>query len=224
VRRRKAYKLKKALSPPVAKAQGQVDLKSVAREVSTSIALVVVYIVVYVVVSALANYVIHSVLPTYGVAIADYEVYVQILLALAFGYLIVSAVARFFYWSTVVKYGHSTAAAVRNVVRIVGIGAMVAAIAGGVAGGAAGVALGGFLGMVVGFASQQVLGQAIAGLFLLIARPFKIGDAVVIAGEDGVVDDVATLFTRIVKADGVVVLIPNNTIIGGKIYLKPSSD
>jgi small-conductance mechanosensitive channel len=140
-----------------------VDLKNVAREVSTSIALVVVYIVVYVVVSALAKYVIHSVLPTYGVAVADYEVYVQILLALAFGYLIVSAVARFFYWSTVVKYGHSTAAAVRNVVRIVGIGAMVAAIAGGVAGGAAGVALGGFLGMVVGFASQQVLGQAIAG-------------------------------------------------------------
>jgi small-conductance mechanosensitive channel len=75
--------------------------------------------------------------------------------------------------------------------------------------------------MVVGFASQQVLGQAIAGLFLLIARPFKIGDAVVIAGEDGVVDDVATLFTRVVKADGVVALIPNNAIIGGKIYLKP---
>lgn len=109
----------------------------------------------------------------------------------------------------------------RNVVRIVGVGAMVAAIAGGVAGGAAGVALGGFLGIVIGFASQQVLGQAIAGLFLLIARPFKVGDGVVIAGEDGVVDDVATLFTRILKADGVTVLIPNNAIIGGKIYLKP---
>jgi len=35
------------------------------------------------------------------------------------------------------------------------------------------------------------------------------------------VDDVATLFTRILKADGVAVLIPNNAIIGGKIYLKP---
>jgi len=103
----------------------------------------------------------------------------------------------------------------------VGIGALAAAIAGGVAGGAAGVALGGFLGIVVGFASQQVLGQAIAGLFLLIARPFKIGDKVVIAGEDGVVEDVATLFTIVNKADGVKVLIPNSAIIGGKIYLKP---
>jgi len=83
-------------------------------------------------------------------------------------------------------------------VRMVSIGAMVAAIAGG-----AGVALGGFLGMVVGFASQQVLGQAIAGSSLLIARPFRIGDGVVIAGENGVVDDAATLFTRVVKADEV---------------------
>jgi len=120
----------------------------------------------------------------------EYEVYAQIPLALAFGYLIVSAVAKFFYWSTIDKYGHSTAATARNVVRIVGIGAMVAAIAGGTAG----VALGGFLGMVVGFASQQVLGRAIAGPFLLMARPFKIGD--------GVVDDAVTLFTRVVKADG----------------------
>jgi len=47
------------------------------------------------------------------------------------------------------------------------------------------VILGSFLGMVMGFASQQVLGRAIAGLFLLIARPFKVGDDVVIAGEDG---------------------------------------
>ncbi|MEM3974548.1 MAG: mechanosensitive ion channel, partial [Ignisphaera sp.] len=68
---------------------------------------------------------------------------------------------------------------------------------------------------------QQVLGQAIAGLFLLISRPFRIGDAVVIAGEDGVVDDVATLFTTVIKADGTKVLIPNNSIVGSKIYLKP---
>jgi len=75
------------------------------------------------------------------------------------------------------------------------------------------VALGGFLGMVIGFAPQQVLGQAIAGPFLLIVGPFKIGDVVMV--------DVATLFTRVLKADGVAVLIPNNAIIGGKIYLKP---
>ncbi|MCC6056687.1 MAG: mechanosensitive ion channel family protein, partial [Desulfurococcaceae archaeon] len=178
-------------------------------------------VVLYVLVSAAVHYLMATLLPGYGIAVADYEVYAQLLLALLFGYLIVSGIATFFYWTTRARYDHPTAAAIRNVVRIVGVGAMVAAIAGGVAGGAAGVALGGFLGMVIGFASQQVLGQAIAGLFLLIARPFKINDAVVVAGEDGVVEDVATLFTTVIKADGTRVLIPNNAIIGSKIYLKP---
>jgi small conductance mechanosensitive channel len=89
-------------------------------------------------------------------------------------------------------------------------------------GGAAGVALGGFIGLVVGFASQQVLGQAIAGLFILITRPLKIGDKVVLGGDEGIVEDVSTLFTTIVKPDGVKVLIPNNSILGAKIYMKPS--
>ncbi len=137
--------------------------------------------------------------------------------------MIVSGVAVFFYWSMRVKYDYATAAAIRNVVRIIGIGALVATIAGGVASGVAGVALGGFIGMVIGFACQQVLGQAIAGLFLLIARPFRIGDEVGLAEEDGVVNDVATLFTTVVKADGSKVLIPNNVIIGSKIYLKSKS-
>jgi len=41
--------------------------------------------------------------------------------------------------------------------------------------------------------------------------------------KDGIVDDVTTLFTIVAKADGTKVLIPNNSIIGSKIYLKPKS-
>jgi small-conductance mechanosensitive channel len=199
----------------------QLSASEIAKRASAAIARVVIIVVLYVLVSAAVHYLMATLLPDYGIAVAGYEVYAQLLLALLFGYLIVSGIATFFYWTTRARYDHPTAAAIRNVVRIVGVGAMVAAIAGGVAGGAAGVALGGFLGMVIGFASQQVLGQAIAGLFLLIARPFKINDAVVVAGEDGVVEDVATLFTTVIKADGTRVLIPNNAIIGSKIYLKP---
>jgi small-conductance mechanosensitive channel len=199
----------------------QLSASEIAKRASAAIARVVVIVVLYVLVSAAVHYLMATLLPGYGIAVADYEVYAQLLLALLFGYLIVSGIATFFYWTTRARYDHPAAAAIRNVVRIVGVGAMVAAIAGGVAGGAAGVALGGFLGIVIGFASQQVLGQAIAGLFLLIARPFKINDAVVVAGEDGVVEDVATLFTTVIKADGTRVLIPNNAIIGSKIYLKP---
>jgi hypothetical protein len=88
----------------------------------------------------------------------DYAVYVYIIVLLVLGWMIVSAVASMFYVMLRPKYGVSTAAAVRSMVRILGLGALLAGIAGGVAGGAAGVALGGFIGLVIGFATQQVLG------------------------------------------------------------------
>lgn len=211
------------MSEPPSTREEHMSKTEIAKKTSTTMVKIVFYIVLYVVIAAVVQWLFTSFLLQYGINIADYMAYVQILLAIAFGYLIVSGVATFFYWSMRAKYDHSTAAAIRNIVKIIGIGALVAAIAGGVAGGAAGVALGGFIGMVIGFASQQVLGQAISGLFLLISRPFRIGDVVSLAGEDGIVDDVATLFTIVIKADGTKVLIPNNSIIGNKIYLKPKS-
>lgn len=201
----------------------QLDKAEVAGNAAKAMAKIVLYVVLYVAVAAVIQWLFTSFMPQFGINIADYIGYVQVLLAIAFGYLIVSGIASFFYWSMRTKYEHATASAVRNVVKIIGVGALVAAIAGGVAGGAAGVALGGFIGIVIGFASQQVLGQAVAGLFLLISRPYKIGDPVVLSGEDGIVDDVTTLFTVVVKGDGTRVLIPNNSIVGSKIYLKPKS-
>jgi small-conductance mechanosensitive channel len=122
------------------------------------------------------------------------------------------------------RYGASGAAAVRSLIRILGLGALLAGIAGGVAGGAAGVALGGFIGIVVGFATQQVLGQAVAGMFLLLARPFKIGDLVDIAGESEVrVKDISTMFTHVTRKDGVEVLIPSGMIVGAKIVIRERS-
>lgn len=193
---------------------------SIAKESSKAIVKVVVYIILYVTIAMFIQYLFFNFLPQYGINITDYAAYANILIALAFGYLIVSGIANFTYWTLRVKYAHPTAAAVRNVIKIIGIGGLAAAIAGGVAGGAAGVALGGFLGMVIGFATQQVLGQAVAGLFVLIVRPFKIGDSVVVVGEEGVVEDVATLFTTIIKSDGTRALIPNNIVLSGKIYVK----
>lgn len=201
-------------------ASESVKKASVVKGSSREFVKVAVYAVLYVIASAVVQYLVRELLPKYGINIIDYAVYINILLALAFGYLIVNGIASFIYWTLRVKYPHSTAAAVRNVVKIIGVGGLASAISGGVAGGAAGVALGGFLGMVVGFATQQILGQAVSGLFVLIVRPFKIDDNVIIASEEGVVEDVATLFTVVRKSDGTKVLIPNNIVIGGKIYVK----
>jgi small-conductance mechanosensitive channel len=199
----------------------EMSRKEIARYYANAIVKLVIYIIVYVVVAAIVHWIIVSLLPMFHVNIKPYEGYVNVLLALAFGYLIVSAFADVIYWSMRFRYDHPTARAMRNVFLLIGIGALVAAIAGAIGGGVAGVAVGGFLGIVIGFAVQQVLGQAVAGLFLLLARPFRIHDHVNLLGEDGIVDDVAILFTEVIKSDGTKVLIPNNSIIGNKIYLLP---
>ncbi|MBP1357699.1 MAG: hypothetical protein JZD40_04340 [Sulfolobus sp.] len=111
------------------------NVAETAKGVGTAIGRVILYIIVYVVVSAVVKYIFETFLPTeFKIDIVSYEPYVQILLTLAFGYLIVSGIAQVFYVSLVAKYGHPTAAAVRNIIRIIGIGALAAAIAGGVAG------------------------------------------------------------------------------------------
>lgn len=179
----------------------------------------VLWIALYIAVSAVILTTIPGYIPQVAKAVEDYSTYITVGFSLFFGYMIVRSFSEIIYWSLRFRHPHSTAAAVRSIMRILGIGALAAAIAGGTAGGAAGVALGGFIGMVIGFATQQVLGQAIAGLFILIARPIKIGDRVTAAGEQGLVQDVSTLFTTIEKDDGTIALVPNNMLIGSKIYI-----
>jgi len=195
----------------------EMSKSEIARRQANAIVKLVIYIVAYVVVAAVVQLLITRFIPS----VIPYQVYINVLLALAFGYLIVSAFADVIYWAMRFRYDHPTARAMRNVFLLIGIGALIAGIAGAIGGGVAGVAVGGFLGIVIGFAVQQVLGQAVAGLFLLLARPFKISDHVNLLGEDGIVNDVAILFTEVIKSDGTKVLIPNNSIIGNKIYLLP---
>jgi len=58
-------------------------------------------------------------------------------------------------------------------------------------------------------------------MFILIARPFKIGDLVDVAGESEVkVRDITTMFTIVERKDRTEVLIPNNILIGQKIVIR----
>jgi small-conductance mechanosensitive channel len=195
------------------------NISPTSRRFRRSLVILITWIALYIVVSATFNGFLIPFLRDIGVDISAYTGYINIGFALIFGYMIVRSVANTIYWSMRVKYDHPQAAAVRSMIQIVGIGALLAGIAGGAAGGAAGVALGGFIGIVVGFASQQILGQAVAGLFILIARPVRIGDEVTIAGETGKVEDLTSLFIIIQKGDGTTVLIPNNMAIGSKIFI-----
>ncbi len=58
-------------------------------------------------------------------------------------------------------------------------------------------------------------------MFILLARPFKVGDLVDVAGESEVkVRDITTMFTIVERKDRTEVLIPNNILIGQKIVIR----
>lgn len=76
---------------------------------------------------------------------------------------------------------------------------------------------GGFLSIVVGIASQSVLGNLMSGLFLIVERPISIGDNINIGSVGGDVADI-NIFSTIVKTyDGVYVRIPNETVFTSEI-------
>jgi len=68
-------------------------------------------------------------------------------------------------------------------------------------------------GLIIGFASTQVVGQFIAGIYLLFSKPFKVNDLVQINGIDGLVQEIGLNFTTLQKFSGTIVKIPNKTIL-----------
>ena len=103
--------------------------------------------------------------------------------------------------------------AVDFTVRILRILGVVAALLLGfaVAGIKVGPALAGLglAGLAVAFAVQAILENFIAGVILLLRRPFRAGDQIRTGEYEGTVQDVDLRVTRLVDYEGVLVLLPN---------------
>ncbi len=74
------------------------------------------------------------------------------------------------------------------------------------------------VGYIVGNATQDTLGNLIAGLALNTERPFAIGDWVTIAGNTGVVVDMTWRATRLRTKSNDFIVIPNGVIAKEPIY------
>jgi small-conductance mechanosensitive channel len=76
---------------------------------------------------------------------------------------------------------------------------------------------GGITGIILGFASQNVVGNLISGIFLMIEKPIKIGDQVEIDKVSGFVTDIRIISTLIRTFDGLLVRIPNQKVFTSNI-------
>jgi small-conductance mechanosensitive channel len=81
---------------------------------------------------------------------------------------------------------------------------------------------GGFAAVVMGLAAQQTLGNLFAGMVLLSARPFRLGERVrfqagaLAGGADGVVASLGLLYTTLSRGDERI-MIPNTLVLASAI-------
>jgi len=68
-------------------------------------------------------------------------------------------------------------------------------------------------GAAVGFASTRTIGNFIAGLFLLVTRPFRVGDYVRIDGVEGIVEEITLNYAKILTSSNTVVSISTQRIL-----------
>ncbi len=85
---------------------------------------------------------------------------------------------------------------------------MVALSVAGIEVGAALAGLG-LLGLALAFAFQNILENFIAGILILIRKPFRIGDQIIASEYEGTVVDVNMRITKLHGYDGVSLLLPN---------------
>ena len=73
------------------------------------------------------------------------------------------------------------------------------------------------LGVIIGLASQQTLGNFIAGLLIATTQPVRIGDRVSYAGETGVVEEIGLTYTFIRTVDRRRLVVPNSKLASDTI-------
>jgi small conductance mechanosensitive channel len=72
----------------------------------------------------------------------------------------------------------------------------------------------GVAGAGVALATQGVLGNLVAGLSIIFAKPFRVGEYISIVGEEGQVDTITLFTTTLTHPDRSRVVIPNRKIVG----------
>jgi small conductance mechanosensitive channel len=76
------------------------------------------------------------------------------------------------------------------------------------------VAVAGAVGLAFSLAIQDILKNFFSGVYLLLERPFRVGDTVRIKDELGVVENIGVRTTMLRTAENVQVLVPNAVVFG----------
>jgi len=77
--------------------------------------------------------------------------------------------------------------------------------------------LAGALGVGVGFGLQNIFSNFISGIIVMLERPVKVGDHIVVNGAEGDVVEIGARATSLMTAQGSRVIVPNQMFITGNV-------
>jgi hypothetical protein len=148
-------------------------------------------------------------------AVNPYLKYIQAGLIFVFGYLAVNAASGMVYSYFRQATEHATAATLRTITRIAGIAVLLSLMTSIFnVDAAAALTVGSFGGLVIGFATQTILTHVVAGIFLLMSRPFTYGDVITVAKQTGTVKEIKIMHVILETEDGLQdILIPSGSIV-----------
>jgi small conductance mechanosensitive channel len=69
------------------------------------------------------------------------------------------------------------------------------------------------VGIVIGLSLQDILKNFFAGVWVLVERPFRIGDSIEVTGYGGTVEEISFRTTQLRTDDGREVIVPNGTFM-----------
>ena len=74
------------------------------------------------------------------------------------------------------------------------------------------VAVAGAIGLAFSLAIQDILKNFFSGIYLLLERPFRVGDTIRVKDQQGVVENIGVRTTQLRTPDNVQVLVPNQLV------------
>jgi small conductance mechanosensitive channel len=151
----------------------------------------------------------------------EYLIYSQSAQVAIVGYLVIEIIANTaFKLAITAQQSGQTAKSIRSLTRIIGAIVIAAIIVSYLSQNAAiAASIGTISGLVVGFASQNLLGNMIAGMYLALTRPFKIGDMITVFGNSGKVYDIGLLNCEILMKNGNIVRAPSSSLLTTPIII-----
>jgi small conductance mechanosensitive channel len=182
------------------------------RSLIKSIVIMIVAVVVVLVASSLIEQLLDH----------KYGPYIKIGVVAVIGYFVINSLANVFY-NLSYDALKNNAEIIRILIRIIGVIVIISVIISYLSQDPLiATSIGTITAIVIGFASQNVLGNLISGLYLAITRPFRIGEKVTVFGNTGIIYDIGLLYSRLRTDEGDIILAPNTSMVTTTIIIRKS--